>query len=397
MCGIYGIAGYGINKDDLKVFRELGIINLLRGRDGSGVYEANTRAIRTYEKLNKTKEDFSFFLWRHTESSQAAKEPEFRMMENVYADILMGHDRQATVGDVTDENAQPFAHGNIVGTHNGTLRDNEYRSKKDDRSDSDLFFEDISIRGVAEVLKDLDHHSAYAISILDKVEKCLYFARSDDRPLAMAINHKRNVLYWSSEPAALRYILNKNGIDFEGRNTEGKAQGSIFSLKAGTLFRVNIGDITSGKTIFTIEEKIFDWIEDKVKNTFSKVWYADEKKRLEKETKKRDKGLKKGGIETNIVPFRSHPTIPLPKPNSSLAQHTGQSGQGQGVSGKDLSKTCVNCGGKITVLEAYFTRKENDEDIYVNGMYDKENDEYYCYTCISGETAKIKENETTVH
>jgi len=45
MCGLYGIAGRGIMKEDLQVYYQLGLVNMLRGQHSTGYYESNMRSL----------------------------------------------------------------------------------------------------------------------------------------------------------------------------------------------------------------------------------------------------------------------------------------------------------------------------------------------------------------
>ncbi len=54
-------------------------------------------------------------------------------VKDILAPIVIGHTRKATTGKVSQENAHPFAHGSILGAHNGFIWDHEGLNKEHNR------------------------------------------------------------------------------------------------------------------------------------------------------------------------------------------------------------------------------------------------------------------------
>lgn len=211
MCGLFGMMGPGVQKNDLKIIRDLGIFSQVRGMDGAGIYQVRSNAQkgwRTYEQLYKSYATFSEMVLE-IEAKQRRREKGMEdILESVSIDVFMGHVRWATKGGMNSAQAHPYEFSGIVGAHNGTLRDKKYEDKT--RTDSDLMFEDVNRRGLETVLNELDPWSAYAITMYDKEQKKMYFARNDERPLFFAANRSRSVLYWASEKEMLEFALQRN-------------------------------------------------------------------------------------------------------------------------------------------------------------------------------------------
>jgi len=204
--------GPGIMGKDLRIIRELALISQLRGLDGAGIYQVNSRVetgnMWSHEKLLKTGDNMSSLITKVEDDRSVNKNGKYGdTLDNIQVDVIMGHVRAATKGNITDKNAHPFSFSNIVACHNGTLRDKKYEHEH--KTDSELMFNDINERGIVPVLSDLDRFSAYALSIYDKRDRNMYFVRNNDRTLAMCFVKARGVMYWASELDMLRYVLDK--------------------------------------------------------------------------------------------------------------------------------------------------------------------------------------------
>ena len=236
MCGLFGIAGIGIIQSDLHILENMGLFSQVRGQDGTGYFEINSRG-KTGGRILKMSEDHNYFT--HKNNCRPANE---KVLNSVMMTYIMGHVRSATSGSYLTKDCHPFNYSNLVGAHNGTLKHPDYE-KVPGRVDSDLMFEDINQHGLKPVLEKLTDKCAYAITMYDKVSKDFIFARNDKRPLAFAINKKRSVLYWMSEMDMLRFTLRRQREECE-----------FFTLVPG-IWSTNIARIRSDNlAIFEGEE-----------------------------------------------------------------------------------------------------------------------------------------------
>lgn len=189
MCGIVGVCGKIWNKEE-NVFKTLLCLDTIRGPDSTGILAVGSNAV--YEIFKKTGTPWNCF-----------GEKGFEKIFKYTNALLLGHNRWATVGTVTDKNAHPFDVENIVGVHNGTIRQ-EYRLEDHQYFDvdSETVLHNFSKNGVAETVKILD--GAFAIVFYDKRDHTVHFLRNKERPLFYVYSKDMKTIFWASEPWMLQ-------------------------------------------------------------------------------------------------------------------------------------------------------------------------------------------------
>ncbi len=257
MCGQFGIVGPGINGWDLDVFRELGIASMLRGQHGTGIVKAHVnKAFGAPNRFEIEKAPvpsnvlISKLRWRGEQKGDKWVANDF--FGDYSANAYLGHVRWATRGKLNLENTHPFEFSNIIGFHNGTLLETRYHDKSDaDRTDSEMFMEDINDFGMVDVLSELDPKSAYSVVIMDKNTGLLHFARNDHRPLHFCVHDNRSTLYYASESEMLKWILNRNNEQFFENSSFYFSPGYIYTMDPNDplpqVKRSSIWDVTKLK------------------------------------------------------------------------------------------------------------------------------------------------------
>lgn len=203
MCGLVGVIGT-IDKVDNRIFRDLLRVDVLRGPHSTGV--ASRKRMEQPVVFKKALLPDDLF------SLKGAADLFNDFNRN---DILLGHNRWATMGKVNHTNAHPFELENIIGAHNGTLRKQHLLpdSSKFDVDSENIFhaFEKI---GVKETVKLLD--GAFALTWFDRNTNVFNFARNDERTLYYCFSEKGKTFYYASEDWMLEGVLARHKVAHQG-------------------------------------------------------------------------------------------------------------------------------------------------------------------------------------
>lgn len=201
-CGIIGMSGPSKSKFDINKLKTLFYINSLeRGKDSVGYYTPKNG-------LKKIGEEYK----DHIKKSN-------NILDDITPDnVFIGHVRAATVGSKTIANAHPWEYENIVGLHNGTLRNFIYTESSigkiygfthtDYNVDSEILlkaldkdFNDLENNG----LPALEHYEgAAALLMYNKNRDTIFACHDTERPLFYGYHGK--IMYISSIEHTLSII-----------------------------------------------------------------------------------------------------------------------------------------------------------------------------------------------
>lgn len=206
MCGIAGSLMLGkrsFTADAAGIQRNLLLMSTLRGVDGTGIAVGsvkNPSDVVTVKEAKPATHSFS------------------KTMVNTMAEgsrWMLMHCRAATIGDKVDDACHPFEEGQLVGVHNGTIRDIKRKFPTiEGINDSQILYRALSQTPPEEattILSKIDP-GAYALSWYDKRIEALRFARNSQRTLWFYKD--RTVWWWASEPALIAASIGRERMDW---------------------------------------------------------------------------------------------------------------------------------------------------------------------------------------
>lgn len=229
MCGLVGLAANDINIRIKDTFRDMLIMDSVRGVHGTGVagidrhntVEVAKRAGHVFDLLDHKSFDRAVTLSKH---------------------VLIGHNRHATRGAHTHYNAHPFGFKNIVGAHNGTV---PYQTAAklpgaqyyDTDSEAIIDAMDVLLgkgakpeEAVKEVLSSLD--GAWALTMFFRQTKQVGLIRNTERPLYYCYAEDRSLLFWASEAWILYSAIARNNLKIDEDET---SKIKVFALPEDSL------------------------------------------------------------------------------------------------------------------------------------------------------------------
>jgi len=202
MCGLVGVFG-NINPKMEKVFEDLLQIDVIRGSDSTGVAVVHEGNNASPAILKDT------YL-----PGELLEEKKYKKVTRVQNILMMGHNRAATMGWITRDNAHPFRNKHITLAHNGTLSSvrNIPNSNNYD-TDSEAICSCIAEIGIEETWTLLN--GAATLTYWDENKKTFNIISNKKRPFYFCYTEKENSLVWASEEWMLSAALDRRDVKAE--------------------------------------------------------------------------------------------------------------------------------------------------------------------------------------
>lgn len=174
---------------------------------------------------------------------------------------FIGHNRAATVGKVNDLSAHPYAFGDVVGAHNGTLTvanwdELEEACGFDTVTDSASIFaciDKIGIDATMQILEEgrLSTTGAWALTWYDSRDNTVRLLRNKHRPLWVCFNKDRTKVAWASEWPMLEAAVNfTDGWDMWS-DEEGYG---FFEAEEDMLYEFDIDKLINGLSVEEVKK-----------------------------------------------------------------------------------------------------------------------------------------------
>lgn len=216
MCGIV-LTGcnFTLSANEMSIFEKLVMFDTIRGSHSTGVmagYKFYTPQSEEYVIVGKEAVDGFAFVnsktWADVSTQKYRASATATVDSSRNPHFLVGHNRYATMGAKTTENAHPFTQGNITLVHNGTLSNQSLLPDyKDFEVDSNNICHSINKIGIEETIQKLN--GAFTLIWHDAEKKTVNIIRNEERPFHLA-RTSTGTWFGASEEEMLMWLLTRD-------------------------------------------------------------------------------------------------------------------------------------------------------------------------------------------
>lgn len=170
--------------------------------------------------------------------------PKFNGVLKYNHNIIIGHTRLATIGEVNDKNAHPFKFGNIIGAHNGHVS-NYYDISKDIEVDSEAIFYllDKYKNDYKKAFKEL--YGSFAVTWFDITQPNKIHFVVDGNPLNLIYINEIKTYFYASEEYPLQGVVGSY-FDLPKQKTWKPESSKVYTIT--TNLQVSKKDVEFSKT-----------------------------------------------------------------------------------------------------------------------------------------------------
>lgn len=209
MCGIWGIIiknNSGLFYAEETFVSSAMLAGTVRGEHGTGMFFSPAKDTKLVAWLKKKSNPY----WMIYDK----KFPEFWKALKDSAKYVVGHNRHATKGEITDDNTHPFQHKHITMVHNGTINWG-LTFPKGVEVDSHALTIALAEEGI-QIFEKIS--GAFACVWHDAESRTLNIAKNNERPLSMVKVSNGNY-FFASEKGMLDWLVQRshknNSLTFE--------------------------------------------------------------------------------------------------------------------------------------------------------------------------------------
>lgn len=244
MCAISGFLGKS-DKNTARMLQHLSFFGEERGRHSSG--------IAIFQDGIKDKDYTGFMVKDTVAGSEMYKKHAVKsLIQDNNDTIILQHNRWATHGAITQENAHPFVNGEWLFTHNGVISNfNELQKANDTKFqvDSQIIGHLLNKYQSKERVFSKKLRGSFVIPFINRRKPFELYIMVHDNPVSVATKYDGSQLFYASLGDYLEDSLLLNDIDDEYE---------VFKLKDNTLYQF----IYANGAISVIDQKI------KIKKTY---------------------------------------------------------------------------------------------------------------------------------